>query len=62
MNGSLELDAFCAKQRGLSYGQYMALTDERERAKLQKQYRKAFEKASAKAHAQKMKQKEDRHR
>lgn len=62
MSGSLELDAYCAKQRGLSYGQYMALTDERERAKLRKQYRKDFEKASAKAHAQKMKQKEDRHR
>lgn len=45
MSGSLELDAFCAKQRGLSYGQYMALTDEKERATLRKRFKKAYDAA-----------------
>lgn len=47
---SLELDAYIAKQRGLSYGQFMALTDGRERAKLHKQFRKEFDKAQKHAH------------
>lgn len=49
MSGSLELDAFCAKQLGLSYGQYMALTDEKERAKLYRKHKKAFEAAQKSA-------------
>ncbi len=45
MNGSIEFDNFCAKKLGLSYGQYMALTDEKERAKLEKKYKKEFDAA-----------------
>lgn len=45
MNGSIEFDNFCAKKLGLSYGQYMALTDEKERAKLYRKYKKEFDAA-----------------
>ena len=40
---SLALDNYIAKKRGLSYGQYMALTDEKERERLRKQYKKEFD-------------------
>ena len=49
MSGCIELDAFCAKKRGLSYGQYMALTDEKERRRLERQFRAEFDEARKKA-------------
>lgn len=42
---SLSLDNFCAKKRGLSYGEFVALTDEKEREKLRKAFLDEWKKA-----------------